>query len=100
MASGTGQTFTRTDGRRRIRLSVHAVVRDHETARGAEVRVDLDALASAIRKIIAKDSTVKLADDYRQRIAEANRENDCGHLDSIDCDAIFQVAALGEVIYG
>ena len=76
----------------------HATVRDHQTARGAEIRVDLDALASAIRKIVAGE--VNLADDYRRRIQLATRENDCGELDSLDCDAIFQVAALGDVIYG
>ena len=39
-------------------------------------------------------------ESYRQRIAEASRENDAGNIDAGDADIIAQAALLGEVVYG
>jgi hypothetical protein len=62
--------------------------------------VDRDKVASAIRRIIKPGSDISLAEDYVERIALANRLNDAGEIDALDADAIIQVAALGDVVYG
>ncbi len=64
-----------------------------------ELPVHRGDIAKAIRRITT-DSTISLHSDYVGRIAAASRDNDCGLLDSLDCDIIIQVAALGAVIYG
>lgn len=63
----------------------------------APQRIGLADLATALnnREALAKYvGSVALV-----RIGKANRENNAGLLDADDCDAIFHIALLGEVVY-
>jgi hypothetical protein len=55
----------------------------------------LDNVAAAFKEIIETTTN----DRWRKTLVEANRTNDAGDLDSGDCDAIAQVALLGEQVY-
>lgn len=63
-----------------------------------EFHVTVDSIARALRKIRAGESGI--ADSYRKRIVEADRENDAGEIDAYDADIVLQMATLGDVIYG
>jgi hypothetical protein len=72
-----------------------AVVLDED---GDEFVVDGDKLATALGRI--RRGEVKYLDASVARfITEASRENEAGDIDAGLADAIFQVAALGELVY-
>lgn len=59
--------------------------------------VTLDKVAHALNEVISGDYVHK---EMTARIFLANRSNDAGEIDAYDADAVVQVAALGEVVYG
>lgn len=67
---------------------------------GAPLLVTVEKVAEAIQRILDPEGGIRLASDYVGRIAIANRDPEEADLDAGDCDAIVQVAVLGEVVYG
>lgn len=61
--------------------------------------VTVDKIASAIHKIIM-DPEGTHARGVVSEIREASAENDAGIMDAWSADAVLQVAALGDVVYG
>jgi len=59
--------------------------------------VDIDSIAKGIALYLEH---LRPQNEYRKRIAEANRDNDAGELDAEDADVIVQFAIFGEIKYG
>lgn len=70
--------------------------KDERTAKYIHT-VTLDNVASALRKVIDGGYVNK---EMTARIFLAYKEKDAGEIDAYDADAVIQVAALGEVVYG
>lgn len=79
-------------------MTVHEMTDDESGYKEDGVLVTPDTIAAAIGRIRRGEGSFH--DSYRVRIVQASRDNDCGELDSLDCDLIVQMAVLGEVVYG
>lgn len=60
--------------------------------------LDKGGLEQAIRFIV--EGRVTVADDIRNDVTSAIKDNDLGYIDGYAADAIIQVACFGELIYG
>ena len=86
----------------KIGVTVSSVDEDEDDF--APTRVDLDMIASAVRKITSGE--VGVHERMFLSITHASNKNDTcpvGDFDDLDadyCDTIFQVALFGKVIYG
>ena len=62
-------------------------------------RIDHAAITAAAQRILT-DKSIKLHASYIGRIAADLRDEDSCMMDAIGADAVLQVAAFGDVIYG
>lgn len=65
---------------------------------GKAYEVTIDSIATALGKIRKGES--RIADQYRKRILDGDRDNDAGEIDAYDADIVVQMATLGDVVYG
>jgi hypothetical protein len=61
--------------------------------------IDKDIIVKGINKII-NDKDLKIPEETRKRIKEADRLNDAGLIDADDADCIVQVGLMGEIVFG
>lgn len=71
---------------------------DNENPEG--IPVNIEKIASAIRRILNPEDDCGIGPRVTATIREANAQNDAGLIDADDADCIMQVAALGRCIYG
>lgn len=85
--------------------NAHVTVSDAEDPDDEQIRVDLEAIASAVTRIASDDEVRYLSRNARTVVKTANRQNttapDQGEdIDAQIADEILQVAAFGEVVFG
>lgn len=57
-------------------------------------------IASGLRNILSKTSTIELMDGIRDDIQKASKNNDAGNIDGWYADIILQAGLFGEVKFG
>lgn len=62
-----------------------------------EKTVDLAALAGAVQRVVSEGL---MRDDLRDSVLHAVASGDAGSIDADGADALLQIAAFGEIVYG
>ena len=90
-------TGTKTEQVEDTEMYASATVVDAEDENAEEFTVTPDKLLEAIQKVIQSD--FDLRQDIKKSIISGVLEQDAGYIDAEGADVIFQVAAMGSIVF-